>query len=124
MDLQDELKLTYLFITHNLSVVKHISDHIAVMYLGKCVEYGVEEELFSNPRHPYTKALLSAIPLPDANVRFDRAKIIKGEVTSPVNPKPGCRFAARCDMVSEECLKRDIEETAISPTHYVSCIKA
>ena len=92
MDLQDELNLTYMFISHNLSVVKHISDYIAVMYLGKCVEYASEKELFRNPQHPYTKALLQAIPLPDVNIRFDKSKIIKGEVTSPVNPKPGCRF--------------------------------
>lgn len=124
MDLQDELKLTYLFITHNLSVVKHISDYIAVMYLGKCVEYAIEDELFANPCHPYTKALLKAIPLPDVNIRFDKTKIIKGEVTSPVNPKPGCRFAARCEMCSDDCLKHDIPETVISPTHYVSCFKA
>jgi len=124
MDLQDELKLTYLFITHNLSVVKHISDYIAVMYLGKCVEYAVEDELFSNPRHPYTKALLQAIPLPDANIRLDKTKIIKGELTSPVNPKPGCRFAARCEMCSDECLNQDIKETAISQNHLVSCVKA
>jgi oligopeptide/dipeptide ABC transporter ATP-binding protein len=123
MDLQDELKLTYLFITHNLSVVKHISDYIAVMYLGKCVEFAIEDELFRDPRHPYTKALLQAIPLPDVNIRFDKTKIIKGELASPVNPKPGCRFAARCEMCSEECLNQDIPETTINSDHYVSCIK-
>jgi len=124
MDLQDELKLTYLFITHNLSVVKHISDHIAVMYLGKCVEYATEDELFSNPQHPYTKALLQAIPLPDVDARFDKNKIIKGEVTSPVNPKPGCRFAARCDLCTDACTGADVPEISVSPTHFVSCLRA
>ncbi len=123
MDLQDELNLTYLFITHNLSVVKHISDFIAVMYLGKCVEYATEDELFEDPRHPYTQALLRAIPMPDVNSRFDKSKIIKGEVTSPVNPKPGCRFAARCELCTAACTEGDIPLIQVSPTHYVACNK-
>jgi len=123
MDLQDELSLTYMFITHNLSVVKHISTNIAVMYLGKCVEYATEEELFTNPQHPYTKALLQAIPLPDVDKRFDKSMIIKGEVTSPVNPNPGCRFANRCDLCAEECTKADIPQHQVSPTHFVSCVR-
>ncbi len=121
MDLQDELNLTYLFITHNLSVVKHISNFIAVMYLGKCVEYATEDELFENPQHPYTQALLRAIPMPDVNMRFDKNKIIKGEVTSPVNPKPGCRFAARCEYCTPACTEADIQNKYVSPTHYVAC---
>jgi oligopeptide/dipeptide ABC transporter ATP-binding protein len=124
MDLQDSLNLTYLFITHNLSIVRHISDDIAVMYLGKCVEFATEDELFENPRHPYTRALLRAIPIPDLSVRFDKSQIIKGEVTSPVNPKPGCRFASRCEYRIDACNEGQIPEVAISPTHYVSCVRA
>lgn len=124
MDLQDSLNLTYLFITHNLSVVKHISDHIAVMYLGKCVEFAADEELFENPRHPYTRALLRAIPMPDLDVKLDKSHLIKGEVTSPVNPKPGCRFAARCEYRLDACTARDIDTIDISETHNVSCIRA
>ena len=100
MDLQEERGLTYMFITHDLSVVKHISDEIAVMYLGQCVEKASSEELFNNPLHPYTQALLHAIPLPNLSNRNKQKSIIKGEVTSPINPKPGCRFAARCLMLS------------------------
>ncbi|MDR0654572.1 MAG: ATP-binding cassette domain-containing protein [Synergistaceae bacterium] len=124
MDLQDSLNLTYLFITHNLSIVKHISDDIAVMYLGKCVEFATEDEIFENPRHPYTKALLRAIPMPDLSVRLDKSQIIRGEVTSPVNPKSGCRFAARCEFRIDACTAGNISEVEISPTHYVSCVRA
>ena len=124
MDLQGSLNLTYLFITHNLSVVKHISDHIAVMYLGKCVEFAREDELFENPRHPYTRALLRAIPMPDLDAKLDKSHLIKGEVTSPVNPKPGCRFASRCEYRIDACTAGDIEATDITDTHYVSCIRA
>ena len=97
MDLQDELGLTYLFITHDLSVVKHISTEIMVMYMGQCVERAPSRELFQNPLHPYTKALLSAIPVPDISMRTKKIQTIKGEVSSPINPAPGCRFAPRCD---------------------------
>ena len=93
MDLQDEMGLTYMFITHDLSVVKHISSEIMVMYLGRCVEYAPANELFENPVHPYTKALLSAIPIPDISMRGKNIQTIRGEVSSPINPKPGCRFA-------------------------------
>lgn len=102
MDLQDELGLTYLFITHDLSVVKHISSEIAVMYLGQCVEYAPAEELFQNPLHPYTKALLSAIPVPRLGAEKNR-HIIRGEVTDPIDPKPGCRFSSRCDHCTQRC---------------------
>ncbi len=102
MDLQKELKLTYLFISHNLSVVKHISDQIAVMYLGKLVELADDETIFKDPKHPYTKALLSAIPIPDPTVHPDRI-ILEGDVASPINPPPGCRFRSRCRQAVPEC---------------------
>ncbi len=102
MDLQKEMKLTYLFISHNLSVVKHISDQIAVMYLGKLVELADDETIFKEPKHPYTKALLSAIPVPDPTVHPDRI-ILEGDVASPINPAPGCRFRTRCRWALPEC---------------------
>ena len=121
MDLQDEYKLTYMFITHNLSVVKHISSDIMVMYLGKCVERATSDELFANPRHPYTKALLSAIPVPDISMRNKEIHLIQGEVTSPINPKPGCRFAARCPMARPECSQESPPLREVSPNHFVAC---
>ena len=121
MDLQDEYKLTYMFITHNLSVVKHISNDIMVMYLGKCVERASSDELFANPRHPYTKALLSAIPIPDISMRNKEIQLIQGEVTSPINPKPGCRFAARCPMARPECSQESPPLREVSPNHFVAC---
>ena len=123
MDLQDELGLTYLFITHNLSVVKHISNEIAVMYLGQCVEKAPSKELFMNPMHPYTKALLNAIPVPDLKYRNQKTEVLKGEVTSPVNPKAGCRFAPRCPMAGQECTGNDLELKEISTAHFVMCKK-
>lgn len=122
MDLQDSLGLTYLFITHDLSVVRHISDEIAVMYLGQCVERVPSEELFRNPLHPYTQALLAAIPIPDLRFRGKPRQILKGEVRSPINPAPGCRFAARCPRAAEECLKRSFPLKEVSPGHFVACI--
>ena len=122
MDLQEELGLTYMFITHDLSVVKHISNEIAVMYLGQCVEKAPADELFENPVHPYTKALLSAIPIPNLKYR-NMQNILSGEVTSPINPKPGCRFAARCPNAKPECTGGDLSLKEISPNHFVSCIK-
>ena len=121
MDLQDEYKLTYMFITHNLSVVKQISSDIMVMYLGKCVERATSDELFANPRHPYTKALLSAIPVPDISMRNKEIHLIQGEVTSPINPKPGCRFAARCPMARPECSQESPHLREVSPNHFVAC---
>ena len=103
MDLQEEKGLSYLFITHDLSVVKHISDHIAVMYLGECVEYAETKELFRNPRHPYTRALLAAIPVIDITRRGKALETIQGEVVSPIDPAPGCRFAPRCPYACEAC---------------------
>ena len=121
MDLQDQMGLTYLFITHDLSVVKHISDEIAVMYLGQCVEKAKSKELFKNPLHPYTKALLSAIPVPDLRYKGKKREIIKGEVTSPINPKPGCRFAPRCQLATEECTGADFQLKEVEKDHFVAC---
>lgn len=121
MDLQDRMGLTYMFITHNLSVVKHISNEIAVMYLGRCVERAASRQLFKNPMHPYTKALLSAVPVPDIDARSVKREIIKGEVTSPINPKPGCRFAARCTARKEGCTAYDIELKEYEDNHFVAC---
>ncbi len=119
-DLQEQKGLTYMFITHNLSVVKHISDNIMVMYLGQMVELCGAKELFANNLHPYTKALLSAIPHPSIREKHERI-ILKGEISSPINPKPGCRFAARCNYATEECFKRDPELRECTPGHFVAC---
>ena len=121
MDLQDELKLAYMFITHDLSVVRHISNEIMVMYLGECVEIAPSLELFENPLHPYTKALLDAIPVPDLSQRGKPRKIIKGEVTSPVNPRPGCRFAARCPNAKKECAE-PVPVKEAGDQHFVKCV--
>ena len=123
MDLQEQMGLTYLFITHNLSVVKHISDEIMVMYLGKIVERAPKRELFANPMHPYTQALLSAIPVPKLSMRGRRAELLQGEVTSPVNPPDGCRFADRCPIAVEVCSKETPELTESSPGHFTACWK-
>lgn len=121
-DLQKKTNLTYIFITHNLSVVKYISHEIMVMYLGQAVEKAESDELFLHPYHPYTQALLSAIPIPDPHRNVDRI-LIKGEITSPINPKPGCRFAARCPYVCDRCYeKQTLRE--IVPNHFVSCCRA
>lgn len=121
MDLEDELGLTYMFVTHDLSVVKHISNQIMVMYLGKAVEIASSDELFKNPIHPYTKALLAAIPEPDISKRDIEFQLIKGEVSSPINVKPGCRFAKRCDLYKDECKQLDPPLLEVSPGHFVSC---
>ncbi len=121
MDLQDDKGLTYMFITHDLSVVKHISDEIAVLYLGECVERAPSNELFLHPTHPYTQALLKAIPVPSIHHKMSEEDIIKGEVTSPVNPKPGCRFAARCPYVKPECTTHQLQLKEISKDHFVAC---
>ncbi|MDR3321030.1 MAG: ATP-binding cassette domain-containing protein [Synergistaceae bacterium] len=123
MDLQEEFNLTYMFVTHDLSVVKHISSEIMVMYLGKCVESADSGDLFENPRHPYTNALLESIPEPDLSRRNKEMKTIKGEVTSPINVKPGCRFAARCDFCMEICKNQDPELMETSEDHRVACFK-
>lgn len=120
MDLQDERGLTYMFITHDLSVVKHISNEIMVMYMGTCVERAPKEELFAHPVHPYTKALLAAIPEPDIDKRGS-LQVLKGEVSSPINPAPGCRFAHRCPYAKPECMGKDLTMHEITPGHYVAC---
>ena len=121
MDLQDSIGLTYMFITHDLSVVKHISDEIAVMYLGQCVERCGSKELFDNPLHPYTKALLDAIQVPDISLRGKKKAVIRGEVTSPIDPEPGCRFAARCPHAADACRGGQIPLREVSPGHYAAC---
>lgn len=121
MDLEDELGLTYMFVTHDLSVVKHISDKIMVMYLGQAVEMAPSDELFANPLHPYTKALLAAIPVADLSKRNKDLKVIRGEVSSPINVKPGCRFAKRCDFCTENCTNADPPFIEVSPNHFVAC---
>lgn len=121
MDLQDEMGLTYMFITHDLSVVKHIANQIMVMYLGKCVEKASPAEMFKNPIHPYTRALLSAIPVPDISSRTKKMQVVRGELTSPIDPKPGCRFAPRCEYCNPSCIEQKIELHEISPNHFVAC---
>ena len=121
MDLQEENRLTYLFITHNLSVVKHISDEIAVLYLGRMVERASSDALFASPLHPYTRALLAAIPEPDIAMRTRQVAVIKGEITSPINPKPVCRFAPRCAHVTGRCLSADPPLREVAPGHFVAC---
>ena len=121
MDLQDQKQLAYMFITHNLFVVKHISHDIMVMYMGQVVEYADKEELFAHPTHPYTKALLAAIPQPDLSSRGKTRELLTGEVSSPIEPKPGCRFAARCPYASEKCREAAIPLKEIAPHHYCAC---
>lgn len=121
MDLQDDMGLTYMFITHDLSVVRHISDEIAVMYLGQCVERCGSKELFDNPLNPYTKALLDAIQVPDISLRGKKKAVIRGEVTSPIDPEPGCRFAARCPHAADACRGGQILLREVSPGHYAAC---
>ena len=119
-DLQAEKGLTYIFITHDLSVVKHISDDILVMYLGKVVEYTGSDELFEHQYHPYTKALLAAIAVPDIDRQNERI-LLKGEISSPVNPKPGCRFAPRCEYCTAVCKKKSPVMEELRPGHFVAC---
>ena len=123
-DLQDQFGLTYLFIAHDLSVVRHISDRIAVMYLGHIVEVASRTELYENPLHPYTKALLSAVPIPDPVIEATRERIIlRGDVPSPMNPPEGCVFHTRCPLMSDECRVEVPELREVISDHWVSCIK-
>ncbi|MDX8335743.1 MULTISPECIES: ABC transporter ATP-binding protein [Cetobacterium] len=119
-DLQEEFGLTYMFITHDLSVVKHFSDDIAVMYLGELVEKAPAKELFKNPVHPYTRALLSAIPVPSIKHKMNRERL-KGEITSPINPGVGCRFRKRCSMALPECGDSTPVLKEVSPGHFYAC---
>ena len=119
-DLQEQMGLTYMFITHDLSVVHHFADDIAVMYLGQLIEKAPSGMLFDKPTHPYTQALLSAIPVPSLNKKRERI-LLKGEITSPINPKPGCRFAARCPYATDRCRSEEPKLKEIEPNHFVAC---
>lgn len=124
-ELQERLGLTYLFIAHDLSVVRHISDRVAVMYLGKIVEITGRQELYDDPMHPYTRALLSAVPIPDPAVEAHRAPIIlKGEIPSPLNPPLGCVFHPRCFEAKEACSREEPELKEVQPNHWVSCLRS
>ena len=119
-DLQDQYKLTYLFISHDLSVVEHISDSVGVMYLGNLVEYGDTQDIFRNPLHPYTKALFSAIPVPDPNAKMNRI-VLEGSIPSPANPPSGCKFHTRCPYATERCKVEAPVQREVEPGHYVVC---
>ncbi len=122
-DLQAQMGLTYMFITHDLSVVRHISDEIAVMYLGQLIEKAPSKELFIRPIHPYTQALLSSIPVPKAGARKQRI-VLEGEISSPISPKPGCRFAKRCRFAEPRCHEADPELRELAPGRHVACYRA
>ena len=122
-ELQADMGLTYMFITHDLSVVNHISDEVAVMYLGKVVEKAPTDAIFDNPAHPYTKALLSAIPVPSLENRRQRI-LLKGELTSPITPPAACRFANRCPYATDECRQQEPELREVEPNHFVACFHA
>lgn len=120
--LQKERGLTYMFIAHDLSMVKHISDRVGVMYLGKMVEMAPSYELYTNPKHPYTEALMSSIPIPDPETEREKKRInIEGEIPSPINPKPGCRFASRCRYATDRCRQETPEFREVGPEHFAAC---
>ena len=123
-ELQEEFNLTYLFIAHDLSVVRHIANRIAVMYLGHIVEIAPSEELYENPLHPYTQALLSAVPIPDPRIEATRKRtLVKGEIPSPLNPPAGCVFHPRCPLMTEECRAAMPALREVTPGHWAACIK-
>jgi oligopeptide transport system ATP-binding protein len=119
-DLQERLGLTYLFISHGLSVVEHISTRVGIMYLGKLVEVASSEEIFHNPLHPYTRALLSAIPIPDPDVRRERLPLV-GDIPTAINPPSGCRFRTRCPIAEPECAEEEPQLVEVSRDHFVAC---
>ena len=119
-DLQEKYRLTYLFISHDLSVVEHISDTVGVMYLGNLVEYGAKEDIFARPLHPYTKALFSAIPMPDPKARMNRI-VLEGSIPSPANPPSGCKFHTRCPYCTEKCKTEVPVQRELEPGHFVVC---
>lgn len=121
-DLQEKYGFTYMFIAHDLNIVKYISDRIAVMYLGNLVELADSDEIYEHTLHPYSQALLSAVPIPDPDKEAQKQlKVLTGDVPSPINPKPGCPFASRCPMAQEKCTKESPELKEVRPNHYVSC---
>ena len=122
-DLQKDLNLTYLFISHDLSVVEHISDKVGVMYLGRMVEFGQTEDLFAKPLHPYTEALLSAVPVADPTVHIERIPL-KGEIPNPANPPSGCYFHTRCQYCTQKCMEQAPEYVELEPNHFVACHRA
>ena len=123
-DLQEQLGLTYVFISHDLSVVRHISDKVAVMYLGKIVEMAGKEEIYTAPAHPYTKSLLSAVPVPDPDVETQRQRVIlKGDLPNPANPPSGCRFRTRCPIAVDGCAAIDPPQFPLGPAHWAKCIR-
>jgi peptide/nickel transport system ATP-binding protein len=123
LELQEKLGLTYLFVAHDLSVVKHISERVAVMYVGRIVEMAPTKELFYQPRHPYTEALMSAVPKPDPRLRSERI-VLQGEVADPANPPPGCYFHPRCQYATDICREKTPAQEEITPRHFVSCHRA
>ena len=122
-EIQENLNLTYLFVAHDLSVVRHIADEVAVMYVGKIVEMGDTEEIFNNPKHPYTSALLSSVPIPDPRGRQERI-ILEGEVANPANPPSGCYFHPRCSYATDQCKNESPQLEQIEPGRWVSCHRA
>ena len=123
-DLQEQFGLTFLFIAHDLSVVRHISDRVGVMYLGHLVELADRNEIYVNPLHPYTKALLSAVPIPDPVLDAQRERVLlTGEVPSPLNPPPGCVFHPRCPVAIDDCSATELELREVEPGHWASCIR-